>query len=254
MYIKPYSDPSLYVPGGKCEPVAANFPCLRFWLKCTEKSPSINTVRDAISGAAPTIVNNVTGNGVSFSIAPGGSILFASVPSMVGANGTRVAVAFSVHNFTSGATGDINFSEPGGTVMDINNTSSVISDETNTASMTGMTIGSLKGVALIFTPGSSNQGLKIEGDLSTAFPAGTPVSSTPGAMTFILKPTIFSILTSAQPALVYGVTYMTFGSGLPSNFRAGLNWMLAQWTNNIPALPVATYGKLIYPGFRGLAG
>jgi len=254
MYVKPYSDPSLYAPGGKCEPIAANFPCMKFWLKCTELSPSMATVADAISGAAPSTLSGVTGDGLKFTQADTSTITFTANLALPVISGTRAAVMFSVHNIVESSIFVQEFTGASFSKMSLATITSSVSDGTNASSLSTLTTAALKGVAMIYTPGTSNEGLLIEGDLSTVFPAGTPASAAPGDLTSLPSMTGCNFSTIIHGLANYGVAYMTFGAGIPANLRAGLNWMLAQWSDNIPALPVAVYGKLIYPGFKGLAG
>lgn len=249
--INPISRGANYTAKGVFAPTVANFPCVKFWLKCTETSTA--QIADAISGKLRASVSDVTGDGTKLTVAASGTFSFSGLTGIPAVSGNRNAVHFAVFNITSGGDTSMAFSGAASSAFTLASTASNFSDGTNSVAPGAITTAALTGAAGIYTPGTSNEGLRIEGNLTTVFPTGTPASATPGDLDDLPALTSLSVTQIVQPMDLYGEAIFHFSAGVPDNLRAGLAWMTAQWSDNIDALPVATYGKLIYPGWKGLA-
>lgn len=254
MIISPYSDAKNFLPGGPLAPTAENFPCMKSFLPMLAVGAD-PVIRDVVSGASAVFTG---GTGDAQGVIGIGSATLPVAPGMFNSSGHLLAL-FAVTFAPPQGGLSVRLQSPGGTPsgLIIDATACKVHGSSSEASLGAMTRNmSASGEAVIYRPGSTGQGQKMT-QIPAALTAGALTDTAPSPVTSINFPagSTLTVETTGFAAMFYGIAVFGFLNGRPSaqQLQNGFGWMQQQWANGIPSLPVATYGKLIYPGWKGAA-
>lgn len=250
MMIRPYSDPTLFAAGGKCEANQTNFPALAMFWKFDEKSG--NTITDSITGVYHTDAANVaydsTFDGVSCNVAAGTAATSGITP-LAGASDILIVGAAVLSSFRSQTVFGFGMGTASGTsarALYATNTTgtSVCSQCDGTAASISTTALSScledvpLGGALAIDRGAILQSRR-HPDTTGAVVAQTSAgTASTGSI-----PDVAASHAIRFSGVMFGYAAFYFASGLPTNWESGAAWMAQQWMNG---------NKWIYPGFKGL--
>lgn len=243
MIITPYSSSSERATGGKWAPTADNFPCCKLYFPCDETSGT--TLTDAINGSTVTTSAAVTGSAGLLTIASGGGVAQTDLGIEI-AVGAKSALLMAVLN--SAALANLILSDSSGAsgnLMALDTTSSNrVSDGTNTANGGNMTAGSMRASCILFTPGTTGEGQKIE-CTSTTYTASAAANAAPGDLATLGTLTDLVINSVAASSVYGGIGFFVFDSTPSASLlQSMIAWHTWAWANNV---------KTIYPGLRGVA-
>lgn len=236
MLIRPHSDPSLYVPGGKFEPTAANFPSCKFFLPCSETSGTVLT--DVIGGSVLNLVNagspedgmHILLNGANTGLSLGRSIVVGNSPWMFIVTAGNAAIAATVAMLNADSTEYISAATTGNVV-----------DDGPTGHAVGTTLAALQTHAILGQAGSANT-IVGHRTTDTTYTAGTPVVATPNSIADLTKITL-----TASIMNLFGVALFVFSGSFPSSklLQDTITWTHWNWSNKT--------SKGLYPGLKGIA-
>lgn len=238
MLIRPHSDPSLYVPGGPLEPTAANFPCCKLFLPCTEASGD-NTLTDVIGGSIITLTNgagsgagyvNLTGANADKPLGRSVSIGNLAAMWLVSCDpGTVMSIMFGT--YLSGASG-----------YDIGNSAISFDDGPSAPFAPAGSLATGETGALCAKGGTASSVVFLE-TTSTTYTANAAAAGTPASVVDVSLINLSSIVGTSK---LYGAAFFVFANGFPPDLRNIITWTHWNWRNK-------TENKGLYPGLKGVA-
>lgn len=249
MIITPYSDPSLFASGGKCEASAANFPACKLFFKCNEAAGALS-LADAITGGTLATSSALTKPDSASISAANGDVVTAgttlvggTVPVFsTGKYNLLVAVGLSylasklaIGDTTGAANVQAFISSP--TTLP-----TVVDGAGHSISATGLTLAA-DSIFGIRWDTANVYSLEEKVDGATALTTNGPTALTGWvAPSTIANKMTINLATGAAPKL-YGLAFFQFTSGFPANLTSALAWMGNQWKAG---------NKWVYPGWRNL--
>lgn len=238
------ADPALYASGAPYEPIAANFPAIKYWFKCNEAANATSMV-DAILGAT-VACSAITKSSDGFAIDPGTVSAVTPTVATLPNPGTKAIVFFGVmksggsQGFSQGTAG----SGSRARVYGATSTCGIAAGGSSLLSGGTLTISTTLGMlGLIVGPNGTGdvRGFQcVHSSLAVTINAGSANTLTPPISDL---PNTLSITATATD--IYGLCMWHFTT-LPSDtvLADGFRWMTKNWVAG---------NKWLYPGWAGLS-
>lgn len=241
MHITPYSDASKFSRGGPWEPIAANFPSVAHWWKCSETSGSV--LADAIGGV--TLSNATSMTFAANSVSPARPNSGSTKTGTFAAVGTKPFFLFSVIALT-GASGSLVLGDATNGYS-IATSGAVAYDGVTTVTGGAYTLvsGTVGRGVLLRTYNAVGGAEQYESNASTS--NALAAVATTGLVDMDLNQG-GGLIWAATPAgaFFYGAMLLVFNGTVPPAkfFKDMTAWLTREW---------AAGNKVLYPGLKGIS-